>query len=81
MTLPIIAPRPEDEAVMLKRSRPATAARLWAFFDSTGRLLMATDYEAGLPGAEHALSFHHIGPFTRVEYVPRRRHRRARRTK
>ncbi len=50
--------------------RPATAPRLWAFFDRTGRLLTATDYERGLEGTEHGLSFHYIGPFTRVEYAP-----------
>ena len=44
-------------------------ARLWAFFGPGGRLLTATDYESGLAGTEHALSFHHVGPFTRVEYV------------
>jgi len=52
-----------------QHGQPATAARLWAFFDRTGRLLTATDYEAGLHGTGHALSFHHVGPFTCVEYV------------
>ena len=51
-------------------ARPTTAPRLWAFFSPTGRLLTTTDYEAGLDGTEHGLSFHHIGPFTRVEYAP-----------
>ena len=46
------------------------AARLWAFYDRTGRFLTATDYEAGLEGTEHGLSAHYVGPFTRVEYVP-----------
>ena len=50
-------------------AQPATAPRLWAFFDQSGRLLTATDYERGLAGTEHALSFQHVGPFIRAEYV------------